>query len=679
VLSTTNFRVSQADSSKQRLPEIQDQHMVGLGMGFRGQKIFYLGRNGMANLDVPQGLNIQRALEVDDVKMAYKIACLGATEADWKLLAMRALRSNHLAIAKTAFARLKDTKFLSLVDNIQRNNSNNNSGSISGQVKANIAMAVATTTTRNRNIDLLPAQQIATGMPTPPLGLSWVAELMAFEGHFQEAAKTYSRAGKHEEAIRLLTDLRLWEEAKMFKRNAGHSDVSDLSQRQAKWLQETNDWKGAADMYVAMGQHLVAAKLVAESNESNWAEALIEIVRSCPVDVLEALEYCGEKFATANETEYARETFTKSKNITRLMTLYAKQNMWKEAAKLADENEGKFDVTIFLSYAEWLISQDRFEEAMHAYKKSGRFDLSKGLLLELTSNAVSENRFKDASYYYWILSKESAEEADRSKSAIDFALVKDFEWKADLYISYSYIFEYVSDPFTTHTPEMLFHTSRFIINSLGPDESTPPGISRAFVLYTLAKQSMTLGAYKLARHVFERVSKLQLPPKKYDEIQMDMLLVQAKPVRDDPDQLPVCYRCSSTNPLLNPFTNKYSKGDVCTNCGHPFVRSFINFDILPLVEFVPESTISEEEAIEMIRQPANSKERGMSGRSGWKEMKSANGDADVLTLDDDKYGDRDNINNLSLSVDAGDENDQFTRCANKTIENQVIIIIIFLL
>lgn len=33
-------------------------------------------------------------------------------------------------------------------------------------------------------------------------------------------------------------------------------------------------------------------------------------------------------------------------------------------------------------------------------------------------------------------------------------------------------------------------------------------------------------------------------------------------------------------------------GDVCTNCGHPFIRSFLNFEILPLVEFVPDDTVT---------------------------------------------------------------------------------------
>ena len=60
--------------------------------------------------------------------------------------------------------------------------------------------------------------------------------------------------------------------------------------------------------------------------------------------------------------------------------------------------------------------------------------------------------------------------------------------------------------------------------------------------------------------------------------------------------------------------HKFTKGDVCTNCGHPFVRSFINFDILPLVEFVPEPSISDEEAIELIRQPPS--ERKLRGGPG---------------------------------------------------------------
>lgn len=173
-----------------------------------------------------------------------------------------------------------------------------------------------------------------------------------------------------------------------------------------------------------------------------------------------------------------------------------------------------------------------------------------------------------------------------------------------------------------------------------------------------------------------------------------MLLVQAKPMRDDPDHLPVCYRCGSANPLLNPFSNRFAKGDVCTNCGHPFVRSFINFDVLPLVEFVPDPSISDEEAIDMIRQPPGSAGQGISssgggraaadgkkgGKStkeakggGWKESKTGN--AEVLSFggggrgsDDDDEIMEDAVNE-ALGVNSN-ESDLFTRCLNLTLERQ---------
>lgn len=39
------------------------------------------------------------------------------------------------------------------------------------------------------------------------------------------------------------------------------------------------------------------------------------------------------------------------------------------------------------------------------------------------------------------------------------------------------------------------------------------------------------------------------------------------------------------------------QGDFCTNCGAPFLRSFITFEVLPLVEFELEPGISDPEAL----------------------------------------------------------------------------------
>ena len=95
-----------------------------------------------------------------------------------------------------------------------------------------------------------------------------------------------------------------------------------------------------------------------------------------------------------------------------------------------------------------------------------------------------------------------------------------------------------------------------------------------------------------------------------EKIELDMLTIQAKPVKDLPELLPVCFLSGQTNPLLNP----QSAGDMSISCGHLFVRSFAHFEVLPLVEFVPAPGLSDEDALELIRTPPPSD--GGQGRPG---------------------------------------------------------------
>jgi hypothetical protein len=49
------------------------------------------------------------------------------------------------------------------------------------------------------------------------------------------------------------------------------------------------------------------------------------------------------------------------------------------------------------------------------------------------------------------------------------------------------------------------------------------------------------------------------------EIEQLALEMKAHDFADDPDLLPLCYRCSHHNELLNP------RGNECSSCGNPFV------------------------------------------------------------------------------------------------------------
>ncbi len=52
------------------------------------------------------------------------------------------------------------------------------------------------------------------------------------------------------------------------------------------------------------------------------------------------------------------------------------------------------------------------------------------------------------------------------------------------------------------------------------------------ILYALAKQGRNLGAFKLARHVYEKLHTMQIPPRFQDAIEMGDLTIRAKPFSD---------------------------------------------------------------------------------------------------------------------------------------------------
>lgn len=54
-------------------------------------------------------------------------------------------------------------------------------------------------------------------------------------------------------------------------------------------------------------------------------------------------------------------------------------------------------------------------------------------------------------------------------------------------------------------------------------------------------------------------------------IESGSLQIRSKPFHDSEELLPMCYRCSTTNPMLN------NLGNICTHCKTPFTFSFVSF------------------------------------------------------------------------------------------------------
>lgn len=68
------------------------KHRQHVPLHVQGCKVFCLQYVSVATIDVPQSGSMNSYLEKNDVDLAYKVACLGVTESDWRTLALAALQ-----------------------------------------------------------------------------------------------------------------------------------------------------------------------------------------------------------------------------------------------------------------------------------------------------------------------------------------------------------------------------------------------------------------------------------------------------------------------------------------------------------------------------------------------------------------------------------------------------------
>jgi intraflagellar transport protein 122 len=83
------------------------------------------------------------------------------------------------------------------------------------------------------------------------------------------------------------------------------------------------------------------------------------------------------------------------------------------------------------------------------------------------------------------------------------------------------------------------------------------------------------------------------------------------------------------------------QGDLCSHCGHPFIRSFCSFETLPLVQFHLDAALSHDEAMRLIETDPDSKQSGRKKKAD--EAAAADPNVQTLTIggggdDDDGPG-----------------------------------------
>uniref|UniRef100_A0A2K5URK0 Intraflagellar transport protein 122 homolog n=1 Tax=Macaca fascicularis TaxID=9541 RepID=A0A2K5URK0_MACFA len=417
----------------------------------------------------------------------------------------------------------------------------------------------------------------------------FLADVFSYQGKFHEAAKLYKRSGHENLALEMYTDLCMFEYAKDFLGSGDPKETKMLITKQADWARNIKEPKAAVEMYISAGEHVKAIEIC---GDHGWVDMLIDIARNLDKAEREPLLLCATYLKKLDSPGYAAETYLKMGDLKSLVQLHVETQRWDEAFALGEKHP-EFKDDIYVPYAQWLAENDRFEEAQKAFHKAGRQREAVQVLEQLTNNAVAESRFNDAAYYYWMLSMQCLDIAqDPAQKDMMLGKFHHFQRLAELYHGYHAIHRHTEDPFSVHRPETLFNISRFLLHSLPKD--TPLGISKVKILFTLAKQSKALGAYRLARHAYDKLRGLYIPARFQKSIELGTLTIRAKPFHDSEELVPLCYRCSTNNPLLN------NLGNVCINCRQPFIFSASSYDVLHLVEFYLEEGITDEEAISLI-------------------------------------------------------------------------------
>jgi intraflagellar transport protein 122 len=553
---------------------VHSQPLEGLVVGFEAAKIACLHNVQLKLVDVPQAATLHQFLERADFAQAARVACLGVTEADWRLLGAEALRALHFDVARQALTRVQDLRALTLLHRLE------------AQRKA-----------RPDDDRLL------------------VAEVLAHQGKYAEAARHYVKAGRAERAVQMYADLRQWDEAKALSGAAGLANSAELAQRQAEWAEETRDWRAAADTYLATGDALRAIKVVGEQGGDAAADKLAQIVRSLPAGARDELALAAAHLKRLGALAGAREAYARLGDTAALVALAVEGGLWDDAIELA-RAQPSLAAAVYLPYADWLATRDEFAQAQEAYRRAQRPDKAVKMLEALAHNATVEQRYADGSYYLHLLALErlraAAPAADGGRAAgggggggraggggrgttvsaapppteraaadapaalLAFASLSS---RAELYSAYARVHRFSEDPFTTELGETIFHACRYLLARTGHE--APFGLSRVAVLAALAKQAKALKAYKLARHAHDKLAGYRLPPHAREQLDLQALTLRAKPFADADELLSanVCYRCQTANPLLN------AAGDECVSCKQPFVRSFVTFETLPLVQF----------------------------------------------------------------------------------------------
>ncbi|CAD5225649.1 unnamed protein product [Bursaphelenchus xylophilus] len=263
------------------------QRIDGFVVGFTGRRFHCLHSYSMTTNELPLTSQLLQYLDAKAFADAYELASLGVTEKDWQLLGIEALENMEFEVAKKAFHRIKDSRSLLLINEVE-------------DMK-----------TCGKSIE------------------SIRAHVYAFNRRFREAARVLQDSGAEQNALEMFADLRMFDQAQEFLSTASSETQKSLLRKKADWATEANDLKLAAEMLMASGDYDKAIKIMMQNE---WTDKILQMATRLDRSDANVIREIGNYLADKGEYTIAAGLFGQIGDIRSIAMMHVKAENWEDVS-----------------------------------------------------------------------------------------------------------------------------------------------------------------------------------------------------------------------------------------------------------------------------------------------------------------------------------------------------------
>ncbi|CAM43864.1 conserved hypothetical protein [Leishmania braziliensis MHOM/BR/75/M2904] len=573
------------------LPAYQ-QAVRGLVVGFKANHVFNLHYSNMMVIDVPHAHALYKYVEMHNLDRAYDVACLGVADCDWKMLGLHAMSHARLDIARKAFTHIQDVKLVELLKLLElRCRQSRVEDGLPPTVNGGSGSATTADVAATTDKGLVSSKDESAAARAAAKDTILYGNILAFQGKYHDAARQFMKAGSELKAVEMYCDLKMWDDAR--KICTDEKLLKDLIRQQARWAEDSQNFVEAASLYESCGDY---AKAIGMMGQAGQVDKLMKMCRSLPKSEVTLITECGNFFRLHNAIPFAIEAYEKVQDHRALIQVYVASGDWRNAFTIL-EKAPSLAREVYVPWASWLADNDKFDEALEAFRAAKWPKEAMRLMETLATNSVTCRKFRDAAFYYVHLAEEYGrfDDDETPSDVMKAARIRrsnECIRRADIYYAFSSVYAHTTQPLP-YNELSLFHAAKYLFGMCA-EAPIPMNVGKTAILYTLSRIANRLEMVRTARAVFEKLQGVILPLSMMEQVDVETLIVRSKPVKDREELLDRCFRC---NQLI---TQLPMAGDRCPTCFHQCVRSFVNFECLPLVEFVLADDVTDEEAERII-------------------------------------------------------------------------------